>query len=97
MDQPDGIKVSIYDQVYHLKSDAADHTSMREVAEYVDRKMRMIASKTRTVDSVRVAVLAALHIADEMMRLREEHARLQQHVQAKSLECAALLDQVLQH
>jgi cell division protein ZapA len=96
MDQPEGIRVSIYDQVYYLKSDAADRAYMRDVAAYVDQKMHTIASRTQTVDSFRVAVLAALHIADELMRLRNQHARLQQQVQSKSLECAALLDEVLE-
>ena len=95
MDQPEGIRVTIYDQVYYLKSDATDRTYMRDVAAYVDQRMHTIASRTQTVDSFRVAVLSALHIADELMRLRHEHERLQEQVQAKSLEYAALLDDAL--
>lgn len=95
MDQPEGIRVTIYDQVYFLKSDAADRGYMRDVAAYVDQKMHSIASRTQTVDSFRVAVLAALHVADELMRLRREHERLEQQVQAKSLEYTALLDEAL--
>jgi cell division protein ZapA len=95
MDQPEGIRVTIYDQVYHLKSDATDRAYMRDVAAYVDQRMHTIASRTQTVDSFRVAVLSALHIADELMRLRREHERLQEQVQAKSLEYAALLDEAL--
>jgi len=95
MDQPEGIRVTIYDQVYYLKSDATDRAYMRDVAAYVDQRMHNIASRTQTVDSFRVAVLSALHIADELMRLRREHERLQEQVQAKSLEYAALLDDAL--
>jgi cell division protein ZapA len=95
MDQPEGIRVTIYDQVYYLKSDDTDRAYMRDVAAYVDQRMHNIASRTQTVDSFRVAVLSALHIADELMRLRREHERLQEQVQAKSLEYAALLDDAL--
>ena len=96
MDQPEGIRVSIYDQVYYLKSDAADRAYMQEVARYVDQRMHSIAARTQTVDSFRVAVLAALHIADELFRLKQEHQRLQSGVEAKSLQFAALLDEVLE-
>jgi len=96
MDQPAGIRVSIYDQVYVLKSDATDRAYMREVAGFVDEKMHAIASRAQIGDSFRVAVLAALHIADELFRLREDHERLQKRVQDKSLAYAALLDEALQ-
>ena len=95
MDQPEGLRVSIYDQVYYLKSDAADRAYMKEVAHYVDQRMHAVASRTQTVDSFRVAVLAALHIADELFRLRQEHERLVSGIEAKTLECSALLDDVL--
>ena len=96
MDQPEGIRVSIFGQSYYLKSDASDRGYMRDVAEYVDQRMQHIASRTQTVDSFRVAVLAALHIADELMRLRRDHERLRGQVQSKSLEYAALLDEALE-
>jgi cell division protein ZapA len=96
MDQPEGIRVSIYDQVYFLRSDAADRAYMRDVAAYVDQRMHAVAARTQTVDSFRVAVLAALHIADELMRLRQQHERLQQQVQSKTQACAAMLDEVLE-
>jgi cell division protein ZapA len=95
MDQPEGIRVSIYDQLYYLKSDEADRAYMREVAAYVDQRMHAIAGRTNAADSYRIAVLAALHIADELLRLKKEYEELQGRVQAKSVHCAALLDEVL--
>ncbi len=94
MDQHEGIRVSIFDTVYHLKSDA-DRAYLEEIAGYVDRKMHSIADRTQTVDSFRVAVLSALHIADELFLLRQEHERLQKSVQASTQRCAALLDEAL--
>jgi cell division protein ZapA len=92
--EQEGVRVSIFDQVYYLKS-GADRAYLEELARYVDHRMAAIAAKTQTVDSFRVAVLAALHIADELLRLRKEHERLQNQIESKSLEYAALLDQAL--
>ncbi len=92
--EPEGIRVSIFDQVYYIKS-AAERAYMEEVARYVDDKMHTIAARTQTVDSFRVAVLAALHIADELLRLRQDHHELQSSVEAKSMQYAALLDEAL--
>ncbi len=92
--EPEGIRVSIFDQVYYIKS-AAERAYMEEVARYVDDKMHTIAARTQTVDSFRVAVLAALHIADELLRLRQDYQQLQSSVEAKSMQYAALLDEAL--
>jgi len=95
MDQPDGIRVAIFDQVYYLKSEAADQDYMREVARYVNQKMQAIAARTQTAEASRIAVLAALNITDELLRLRQEHVRVHEQVQAKSIEYVALLDEAL--
>lgn len=94
MEQPESVRVSIYDQVYYLKS-PSDRAYMEKVARYVDQKMHAIASQTGTVDSFRVAVLAALHIADELFGLRQDHERLLSSIEARSMQYAALLDQAL--
>ncbi|MFH4385205.1 cell division protein ZapA, partial [Acinetobacter baumannii] len=58
------IRVEIYNQTYSIRSDG-DNNYILKLAEYVDSKMREISSGTFTVDSLKVAILAALHIADE--------------------------------
>ena len=62
------INVSIYDQVYHLRG--VDPIYITELATIVDEKMRAVCAHGGTVDSLRVAVLAALNIADELTSLR---------------------------
>ena len=57
------VRVDIYDQTYHLRG--SDTEYIAQLAEYVDNKMRLIAQQASTVDSLRVAVLAALTIADD--------------------------------
>ncbi len=58
------VTVEIYDQIYHLSGQNAAH--IRELAARVDSKMRAVAAHGRTVDSLRVAVMAALNLADEL-------------------------------
>ena len=58
------IRVEIYNQTYSIRSDG-DNEYIMHLAEYVDGKMREISSGTLTVDSLKVAILAALHIADD--------------------------------
>src|SRR5262245_29824563 len=69
------IQVEIYGQRYSLRADDdADARHVERVAEHVDRKMREISQTTPTVDSFKVAVLAAVNIADEYFR---SHNRVQ--------------------
>ncbi|HZB88007.1 MAG TPA: cell division protein ZapA [Terracidiphilus sp.] len=88
--------VRIYDQAYHLTGQDPEH--IRQLAELVDAKMRAVAAQGRTVDSLRVAVLAALNLADELSQsaggdaagaeVRDGHA--------KALSLRGLLDEVLE-
>jgi cell division protein ZapA len=57
--------------------------------------MREISSGTLTVDSLKVAILAALHIADELHRLKRLHEQADSQLAARSGECADLLDRLL--
>ena len=57
------VRVEIYDQAYNLRGTDPGH--IVKLAEYVDGKMRAVAEQTKTVDTARLAVLAALNIADE--------------------------------
>jgi cell division protein ZapA len=84
------VTVEIYDQLYHLSGQDAEH--IRQLAARVDAKMRAVAAQGRTVDSLRVAVLAALNLADELSQSANADAR-QGHARAVSLR--GLLDEVL--
>jgi len=85
------VTVEIYDQIYHLSGQNTDH--IRELAARVDAKMRAVAAQGRTVDSLRVAVLAALNLADELAQAGGADALLG-HVRAANLR--GLLDEVLE-
>ncbi|MFZ0662051.1 MAG: cell division protein ZapA [Acidobacteriaceae bacterium] len=70
----DSISVDIYDQTYKLRGKDTEY--IRHLAEIVDGKMRAVASYGKTVDSLRVAVLAAVNIADELATLEQKHDAL---------------------
>ena len=89
------VTVEIYDQTYHLSGQNADH--IRELAACVDAKMRAVAAQGRTVDSLRVAVLAALNLADELsMAAEEDKSADVREGQARAASLRGLLDEVLE-
>lgn len=71
MDRPTShlIQVEIFGQSYNLRGEG-DSSYLQELAGYVDKRMREVADATGTVDSLKVAILAALNIADESRRDR---------------------------
>ena len=88
------IRVEIYNQTYNIRSDG-DSEYITQLAEFVDTRMREISSGTLTVDSLKVAILAALHIADELHRLKRLHEQADSQLAARSAECAEMLDRLL--
>ena len=85
------VTVQIYDQTYYLSGQDAEHIC--RLAELVEARMRAVAAQGRTVDSLRVAVLAASNLADELSQAGGADARLG-HARASSLR--GLLDEVLE-
>ena len=90
------IRVEIYNQTYNIRSDG-DTEYIIQLAEFVDSRMREISSGTLTVDSLKVAILAALHIADELHRLKNMHEQADSQLAARSAECAEMLDRLLKY
>ena len=89
------VNVQIYDQTYNLRG--VDPEYVRGLAATVDAKMRAVADRSSTVDSLRVAVLAALNLADElaMLRDRAEAKNAAGRTARKTSELNDLLDSVL--
>lgn len=90
----DGIRVSIYDQEYNMRGDL-DPEYIQRLAQFVDERMRSIAARTRTVDSLRTAVLAALNIADEYHQMLARHEADARQVDEKVEACNQVLDRLL--
>jgi cell division protein ZapA len=94
-DSAASVRVDIFDQAYNLRG--TDPAYIKQLAEYVDSKMRAVASQTATVETIRLAVLAALNIADEYhLQLRKNEAPSADYSKrAKTL--ALVLDDVLEN
>lgn len=91
---PPPVKVEIYDQVYNLRGVDAEYIA--RLAEFVDKKMRSVAEQTSTIDSLRLAVLAALNIADEYHILKKKYELLAGEYVQRADALSGALDEVLQ-
>ncbi|HKS30291.1 MAG TPA: cell division protein ZapA [Pyrinomonadaceae bacterium] len=65
------VRVNIFDQIYSLRSPKGEE-HIRRIAEVVDERMRQISAHTTTFELSRIAVLAALNIADELQDLKAQ-------------------------
>jgi len=87
------VRVEIFDQAYNLRG--SDPEYILKLAEYVDAKMRAVAEATNTIDTVRLAVLAALNIADEYHLLKRTKDNGAADYQKRAHLLANALDEVL--
>jgi cell division protein ZapA len=88
------IKVEIYGQTYSIGADL-EEKYVRELARYVDEKMRAVADATKTVDSVKVAVLTALAIADELHSLDDDRSEETERLRERAERCLNLVERAL--
>jgi cell division protein ZapA len=87
-------KVEIYGQTYSMQGDL-DPVYVEELSRYVDEKMRSIGDATGLVDSVRVAVLASLSIADELHTLRKSNQELRGDLRDRAEKCLTVVERAL--
>ena len=87
------VRVEIFDQAYNLRG--SDPEYILKLAEYVDSKMRAVAEATNTIDTVRLAVLAALNIADEYHLLKKRQDTGPSDYQKRAHILSNALDEVL--
>ncbi|MGZ5433567.1 MAG: cell division protein ZapA [Thermoanaerobaculia bacterium] len=67
---PGSTSVEIFGQTYNVRGDG-DPDYLMELARLVDIRMREVAGQVATVDPMKIAILAALNIADEFSRYRK--------------------------
>ena len=88
------VPVEIAGQRYPIRS-SLDQEYVARLALYVDEKMRAASDSTPTSDSLRLAVLAALNIADELFRCRDATRDRDGQIAERAGEIERLLDRVL--
>lgn len=88
------VPVEIHGQQYPIRS-GLDPAYVAELAAYVDEKMRLASRETPGSDTLKIAVLAALNIADECFRARDDQQRGHDQLASRAGELERMLDLAL--
>ncbi len=86
--------VEIFGQDYKIKG-VGDPEYIHMIAGYIDRKMREIAHSSGIMSQSRIAILAALNIADELFQERENNAKSRKEFEKQAAGLSELLDSKL--
>ena len=89
------IRVSILNQVYTV-STSGDPTHTESLAREVDELMSAIARRAGNLDTARTAVLACLHLADQLRTVEQELGALRESIIHKTRDFEALLDSAIE-
>ncbi|MGE0814887.1 MAG: cell division protein ZapA [Vicinamibacterales bacterium] len=94
MAEPRVVHVEVNGQRYPIRS-ALDPAYVQELAVYVDRKLRIAHESAPSSDTLGLAILAALNIADEYFRARDAQQQVDGSVAARAGELERMVDQAL--
>jgi cell division protein ZapA len=90
--EPKSVTVTIFGHDYTLRGEA-DSEYVEKVADFVDRKMNEVAENSAVGSTAKVAILAAINIADELFRERQKRQEALAMLDAKTGQIARLLEQ----
>jgi cell division protein ZapA len=90
------VKVQIFGQIYTIRGEL-DERYVQKLAAYVDQNMSAFADATATVDTQKVAVLAALAIADELHTIRKDRTEEEELLREQAERCLTLVERALKH
>ena len=93
-DKNKSIKIRIFGSEYMIRSEE-DAKRIKEVASFVDEKMREIDNQVRVDSSLKVAILACINITGEYFSEKEKNEKLQIKLQEKMNKLSSLLDKKL--
>jgi cell division protein ZapA len=88
------VNVEIHGQHYAIRSEL-EPQYVGELASYVDDKMRQAARELTSADPLRVAVVAALNIADDLFNARAESTGAESRLMSRTADIERLIDSVL--
>jgi cell division protein ZapA len=88
------VKVQVFGQTYFICGEL-DEKYVQKLAKYVDEKMQAIADATATVDTQKLAVLAALAIADELHGMKSERSDHEELLREQAERCLTLVERAL--
>ena len=88
------VKVEIFGQTYSIRGEL-EEKYVQKLAKYVDEKKHAIAEATSTVDTQKLAVLAALAIADELHSMKTERSDREELLREQAERCLTLVERAL--
>jgi len=91
MSEPMSVTVTIYGQDYTLKGDA-DTAYVERVAALVDQKMREISQRSDLASTSKVAILAAVNLADDLLREQQKHQEALNLLEERTNQISAFLE-----
>jgi len=94
MPNTEAVRVTIFNQTYSLRA-SEEPGRIEELAHKVDELMSSVAARGGNVDATRAAVLACLHLADQVDTLEQQLADLKQKVEHKARQFSVLLDEAI--
>jgi cell division protein ZapA len=89
------VQVEIFGVDYTLKSDTSEEY-IKGIAQLVDQKMRKLSDSTSVKTPVKIAVLTALNLADELSQLKEKYQNEIEHFEVKSKELSERIEHYLE-
>ena len=89
------IHIEVHGQRYPIRT-TLDPDYVQELAAYVDRKVGLASDASPSSDTLGLAILTALNIADELFRARNQHLDNEESLSARTAELEKIVDQALQ-
>jgi cell division protein ZapA len=88
------VHVNIYDRDYTLRT-SGDPERLQNLCRDLDQRMRDMAMAAGSFDTVKVAILTALALADDLLRVQEQLRKIDESVGKRSVECVSMLERFL--
>ena len=92
--QPGTVQVTIYDREYLLRT-SGDPARLQKLCADLDGRMREVAKSAGAVDTLKVAILAAISLGDDLLRARDQLKKMDESVGQRARECVSILDRFL--
>ena len=85
------IRVEILGREYTVKSDEGEER-VKDIADYVNRKIKEVSESGQTVSTLNLAILAALNIANDYFKAVEDQNIIWQSIEARSVRLIDMID-----
>ena len=94
--EPAQVTVRILEKEYFISCPQDERAALLDSAEYLNKKMREVRDTGKVVGADRIAVIAALNMANELLRLRKQDAEIQGAVSGRVKHLRERVENALQ-